>query len=145
MDTSLSVRIENFVRVKSFLAQFVHQFDSSTHFSIITFAGDAIVRCKFSDSQCQSADGVHDLISQIPDQLSFGTYTDKALIAANKTVFTSEGADREDANNVLIIITDGRANKHSLPYSITVPPLRVSLWDFMAYNNYHWFNYSKVL
>lgn len=127
VDESLSVKVPNYVRMKTFLTQFIYQFDPDTHFSIITFAGKANVRCKFSDKRCQTADGTYDLISEIPDKLFFGTYTDKALIAANQIVFTPENGDRADAKNVVIVITDGKTMKGAAPFSVTVPPLRVCL------------------
>ena len=124
MDASKSVGVQNFVRVKTFLIQFIHQFEPDTHFSIITFAKNPIVRCKFNQLQCQSTDATHGLISQIPDKVSWGTRTDKALIAANK-IFTPENGDRRDAANVVVVVTDGKTMKGSLPFNVTVPPLRV--------------------
>ena len=127
VDESLSVKVPNYVRMKTFLTQFIYQFDPDTHFSIITFAGKANVRCKFSDKRCQTADGTYDLISEIPDKLFYGTYTDKALIAANEIVFTPENGDRADVKNVVIVITDGKTMKGAAPFNVTVPPLRVCL------------------
>ena len=125
VDRSMSVKVPNFVRVKSFLIQFIHQFDPDTHFSVITFAKEPTVQCKFADSQCQTADGTHDLISKIPDKLYWGTFTDKALIAADQIVYTPENGDRADASNLIMVITDGKTMKGSLPFNVTVPPLRV--------------------
>ena len=126
VDSSLSIKVPNFVRVKTFLTQFVHFFDATTHFSIITFAKYPVVRCRFSDKECQGPDGVQDLITTIPDKLYWGTFTDRALVEANQTVFIPENGDRPDASNVVIVITDGKPMKGSAPYNVTVPPLRVS-------------------
>lgn len=125
MDASKSVGVRNFVRVKTFLIQFIHQFEPDTHFSIITFSKNPIVRCKFNQPQCQSPDATHGLISQIPDKLSWGTHTDRALIAADQIVFKPENGDRGDAANVVVVLTDGKTMKGSLPFNVTVPPLRV--------------------
>ena len=130
MDASLSVGLSNFVRVKTFLIQFIHQFDPDTHFSIITFAKTPTVQCKFSDSQCQTTDGTHDLISEIPDKLRFGTFIDKAFVAADQIVFTSENGDRADANNLVVCITDGKTMRGSTPFNVTVPPLRVCFYNY---------------
>ena len=116
----------NFVRVKTFLVQFIHQFDPDTHFSVITFAKTPTVRCKFADRQCQSTDGTHDLISEIPDELRWGTRTDLAFKAADQS-FTPKNGERADASNVVVVITDGKAQKGSAPYNVTVPLLRVCL------------------
>lgn len=121
------MKVPNFVRVKTFLVQFIHQFDPDTHFSVITFAKTPTVRCKFSDRQCQSTDGTHDLISEIPDELRWGTRTDLAFKAAYQIVFTPKNGERADASNVVVVITDGKAQKGSAPYNVTVPLLRVCL------------------
>ena len=129
VDSSKSVGVSNFVRVKTFLIQFIHQFRLDTHFSIITFSRKPIVRCKFDSPQCQSPDGTHRLISEIPDKVSWGTATDKALIAANDIAFAPENGERPDAANIVVILTDGRTMKGSQPFNVTVPPLRVRvLW-----------------
>ena len=129
VDSSKSVGVLNFVRVKTFLIQFIHQFEPDTHFSVITFARNPTVRCKFDSPQCQSPDATHRLISEIPDKVSWGTATDKALIAANQTVFAPANGERADAANIIMIVTDGRTMKGSLPFNVTVPPLRVRvLW-----------------
>lgn len=125
VDSSLSVGVQNFVRVKMFLIQFIHQFEPNTHFSIITFSKNPIVRCKFDDPKCQSTDATHDLVQEIPDKVSWGTYTDKALVAANDIVYTAENGDRADAANVVVVITDGKTMKGSQSFNVTVPPLRV--------------------
>ena len=121
------MKVPNFVRVKTFLVQFIHQFDPDTHFSVITFAKTPTVRCKFSDRQCQSTDGTHDMISEIPDELRWGTRTDLAFKAAYQIVFTPKNGERADASNVVVVITDGKAQKGSAPYNVTVPLLRVCL------------------
>ena len=134
VDASLSVKLPNYIRVKTFLTQFIHQFEPSTHFSIMTFAKHPTVHCKFSDNKCQTSDDTHVLIENIPDKLSWGTYTDRALVEADKTVFTPENGDRADAPNVAVIITDGKTMKGSAPYNVTVPPLRVCSVLFLCIN-----------
>ena len=125
IDSSKSVGVQNFVRVKTFLIQFIHQFEPDTHFSIITFSRKPAVRCKFDSPECQSPDATHRLIAEIPDKVSWGTATDKALVAADKEVFTPMNGERADAANIVVVVTDGRTMKGSLPFNVTVPPLRV--------------------
>lgn len=124
VDSSKSVGVQNYVRVKTFLIQFIHQFEPDTHFSVITFSRKPIVQCKFDSPQCQSPDATHGLISEIPDKVSWGTATDRALVAADQIVFTRENGERADAANIVVVVTDGRTMKGSLPFNITVPPLR---------------------
>ena len=130
VDASVSVRVPNYVRVKTFLTQFVHYFPTNTHFSLITYARNATLRCKFSDQQCQSAESTHDLIADIPDKLAWGTRTDRALIAADKIVFKPENGDRPDAENLVMVLTDGRTNRGSASFNDTIPPLRVGFVTF---------------
>lgn len=124
VDASVSVRVPNYVRVKTFLTQFVHYFPTNTHFSLITYARNATLRCKFSDQQCQNAESTHDLIADIPDKLAWGTRTDRALIVADKIVFKPENGDRPDAENLVMVLTDGRTNRGSASFNDTIPPLR---------------------
>lgn len=126
VDASRSVGIQNLVRVKTFLIQFIHQFEPDTHFSVITFAKQPTVECTFDSPQCQSPDATHRTISEIPDKVSGGTRTDKALLAATD-VFNPENGDRSDAANIVVVVTDGRTMKSSLPFNVTVPPLRVNI------------------
>ena len=142
MDSSLSVKLPNYIRVKTFLTQFIHQFNPNTHFSMMTFAKYPTLHCKFSDNQCQTSDDTHTLIENIPDKLYWGTYTDRALVEANKTVFTPENGDRPDAPNVAMIVTDGKTMKGSAPYNDTIPPLRVCLILLLCINIMRIFVYA---
>ena len=85
------------------------------------------MQCKLSDSNCQGTDSTHDTIAEIPDKVSWGTFTDRALIAADQIVYTAENGDRPDASNVVVVITDGKTMKGSLPFNDTIPPLRVGV------------------
>ena len=55
-----------------------------------------------------------------------GTRTDIALQMANSGLFSSSGGDRGDKRNVLVVITDGKTNRGSKPYSSVLAPLIVS-------------------
>ena len=127
VDSSKSVGVLNFVRVKTFLIQFIHQFSPDTHFSVITFSRKSTVLCKLNSPQCQSPDATHSLVSEIPDKVSWGTRTDTALVDADQIVFKPENGERADAANIVVVITDGRTNPGSLPFNVTVPPLRVNI------------------
>ena len=54
-----------------------------------------------------------------------GTRTDRALVAAAAKLFTPAGGDRQDADNIAIVMTDGKTRKGSAPYQEVVPPLKV--------------------
>ena len=46
---------------------------------------------------------------------------------ANSGLFSSGGGDRADKPNVLVVITDGKTNSGSKPYSSVLAPLIVSV------------------
>lgn len=56
-----------------------------------------------------------------------GTRTDLALEMAANQIFSAAGGDREDAGNVLVVLTDGKTNSASKKYKDVLAPLQVSL------------------
>lgn len=91
------------------------------------FAETAKVLNTFDDSDFYSNKAVRHLIDSIPTNLGSRTYIDRALEAANETLFTEEGGDRPEFPNLLILLTDGRTNENSKNYSEIVPFLKVGL------------------
>ena len=79
----------------------------------------------FADTQYYSAASVHHLIESIPETLGGRTYIDRALKKANAALFTEQGGDRPEFPNVLILLTDGRTNDKSEPFSSIIPSLKV--------------------
>lgn len=54
-----------------------------------------------------------------------GTRTDRALILANTGLYSAQGGYRDNLPNVLFVLTDGKTNRGSKPYSIVLGPLLV--------------------
>ena len=57
----------------------------------------------------------------------FMTRMDRGLQSAYYELFTSRAGDRTGKQNVLLVFTDGRPfpPPKVLPFSVTIPPLRV--------------------
>ena len=97
----------------------------ATHVGYILFAQHAILLNNFTDTKYHSGENVHSLITGLSDRTFRGTFIDRALIKANGSLFTPRGGDRPEAPNVLILMTDGKTNHRSEPFSEIVPSLRV--------------------
>ena len=97
----------------------------ATHVGYILFAKTANLLNTFADTEYYSRENVHSLLTSIPDHLQGSTFIDRALIKANDSLFTPMGGDRPEAPNVLVLMTDGRTNKASRPFSEIVPSFRV--------------------
>lgn len=97
----------------------------SAHVGYILFAKKAQLLNTFADPEYYNRENVYNLIKSIPDDLGSRTFIDKALIKANDSLFTPSGGDRPDAPNTLILMTDGRTNEASVPFSDIIPSLKV--------------------
>ena len=114
---------------KGFFAELVGALNISrdaTHVGIILFARKGKVISTFADEKFYNKEALYQFIENIPDKRSMPTRIDRALIAANKSLFTPEGGDREKFPNVLIALTDGRSHPDSTPFAEIVPSLKVS-------------------
>ena len=128
VDRTNSVGMTNFRMLKGFLLQLSDAMPigpDAAHVGYILFAKTPNLLNTFADTKYYSRENVHSLLTSIPDQLQGGTFIDKALIKANNSLFTPMGGDRPEAPNVLVLMTDGRTNKASRPFSEIVPSLRV--------------------
>ena len=83
----------------------------------------------FADTEYHSGEKVYDLLKGIPDNLGSPTFIDRALKEANLSLFTEKGGDRPKFPNVLILMTDGRTNSKSEPFSNIIPSLQVKHVD----------------
>lgn len=95
------------------------------HVGYILFAKNAQLLNTFADPEYYNSANVYNLIKSIPDDLGSRTFIDRALIKANDSLFTPSGGDRPDAPNTLILMTDGRTNDASVPFSDIIPSLKV--------------------
>ena len=130
VDKTKSLGVENFLLLKGFLQELVdkmHIGPDATHTAIMTFDLKPKVLSTFADTQLYSNDAVHQLIAELPIKLGKRTFIDKALITAHEKLFSEEGGDRPKYPNVLILLTDGRTNVNSKPFSQIIPLLKVSV------------------
>ena len=128
VDKTQSVGLENFRLLKGFVLELCNALTigpEATHTGVILFANYPEVLNTFADSAYYSGGSVHRLVQSIPDNLGSRTYIDRALIAANDKLFTEVGGDRPEFPNVLILLTDGRTNSKSEPFSSIIPSLEV--------------------
>ena len=129
-DKTKSIGKDNFQLLKGFLLQITGSMDISpktTHEAVITFANNSKVLNTFGDNQYHSNEAMHMLIEGINDNLNSPTRTDRALKAANDQLFTTEGGDRPQFPNSLVLFTDGRTHPDSTPYDQIVPLLEVGI------------------
>ena len=130
IDKTSSLGVPNFLLLKGFLLELVAALNigpDATHTGIITFNRKPKVVSNFANSMLYSNEAVHDFLAKISVVLGDRTFTDKALMAAANKLFTEEGGDRPDFPNVLILLTDGRTNPTSKPFSTIIPHLEVRI------------------
>ena len=130
VDKTKSLGVPNFLLLKGFLLELVdamHIGPNETHTAIMTFSRKPTILTKFADSQLYNNEAVHQFIANIPVFLGGRTFTDKALLAAADRLFIPGAGDRPKYPNVLILLTDGRTNSKSKPFSEITPKLKVRL------------------
>lgn len=128
VDKTKSIGAENFLLLKGFLLQLADALTigpNATHVGYILFAKYPEVLNTFGDTKYHSGEEVNNLLQGIPTKLSSPTFIDRALKEANVSLFTKEGGDRPDFPNVLILLTDGKTNEASEPFSKIIPSLEV--------------------
>ena len=91
---------------------------------IIVYSNQATLQFNFNKQEYYTLAALQAAIRAIPHTRG-GTRTDKALEMANDQLFTPGAGDRAHANNVLIVLTDGKTNSGSKPYSQVLKPLQV--------------------
>ncbi|PFX33735.1 Collagen alpha-6(VI) chain [Stylophora pistillata] len=127
IDKTKSIGVPNFLLLKGFLLELVHGLDigpEKTHTGVITFNRKPKVLSTFANEKLYSNKAVHDFITGISVVLGDHTFIDKALNTAAQKLFTEEGGDRPNFPNALILLTDGRSNSNSKPFSSIVPLLQ---------------------
>jgi len=129
LDRTRSLTIADFMLAKGFFAKLLGALNISrdaTHVGIILFAKYGNVISTFAEETFYSKEALYRFIENIPDKRFMPTRIDRALIAANNSLFTPAGGDREKFPNVLILLTDGRTHRDSTPFAKIVPSLKVS-------------------
>ena len=130
VDKTKSLGVANFLLLKGFLLELAAAMNigpNATHTAIMTFSKKPNVLSTFANTKLHSNEAVHQFISRIPVFLGGGTFTDKALMAAADKLFIEKAGDRLKYPNVLILLTDGRTNSKSKPFSEITPKLKVIL------------------
>ena len=130
VDKTKSLGVANFLLLKGFLLELAAAMNigpNATHTAIMTFSKKPKVLSYFANAKYYSNEAVHRLISEISVFLGGGTFTDKALMAAADKLFVERAGDRLKYPNVLILLTDGRTNSKSRPFSEIIPVLKVIL------------------
>ena len=140
LDRTRSLSIVDFMMAKGFLGQLVTALNISregTHVGLILFAKKGKVFITFDNEKYYNKDDLYEFIQDLPHNRFMPTRIDRALLAANNTLFVPEGRDRERFPNVLIILTDGRTHPKSQSFAETVPSLKVSLFYSLAHYDLH--------
>ena len=136
VDKTKSLGVSNFLLLKAFLLELLdamHIGPNSTHIGVIAFNRKPKVLSTFANEMLYSRDAAHDFIAKMSLVLGDRTFTDKALMAANSRLFTEARGDRPKIPNVLILLTDGRTNPKSKPFSAITPLLKVRLYKLVAF------------
>jgi len=149
MDGSPSVGSTNFNKCKSFVKDLVGTFQISpqgTRAGIISYSETAQLFVDFADVNLQTPSAMKDIIDKIPYNPSHTTRTDRALELANSALFSSEGGDRTEKPNVLMVITDGMTDPwNSKPYPTVLEPLINQGVETIAVGVGPDINYSELL
>ena len=128
-DKTKSIRKVNFRKMKKFLVRLVSDLDISeneAHVAVMTYNKKPTILNHLNDESSYNKEALLDLIENIPKKLGSPTRTDRALVAADKELFTEAGGDRPDNPDVLVLFTDGRTHKTSQSYDEIMPSLKVS-------------------
>ena len=126
IDQTESVRQPNYVIMMDAAIDFVNFFTvdvNKTRFAIISFAEYSTVRVNFTDAEYQSRANLSNFLNGMKnDKLGRPTRTDRALESALQVLKESKG----DRQGVLLVLTDGKTNKHSRDLGEVMNETRVS-------------------
>ena len=126
VDTSSSVKRENFKVVKTFIEKLVEQMPISSrmaHVAVICYNHRAYKNWDFLSDNAQYLPTLQEAISKLVYRPG-GTRTDRGMSKASELFSPDEGA-RRNVPHVLIVITDGKTSPKSEPYSQVLKPLKV--------------------
>lgn len=130
IDRTKSVGADNYDSMLDSVSNLISKYDvgeDKTHFSIVTYAGDANVRVSLDDPKYHSQEALQQLLQEMKDKDKLGnpTRTDIALKTVGEEVFVEKNGDRPESPNIMIIFTDGGTHKSSEPYNTVIPTLEV--------------------
>ena len=112
-DRSRSMSVDNrleLIKAVNVLVNELGVSETGNHFGFVTFAVNATLHSKFSDSFYYNASN---LKSKVEEEVNFtpdrdSTRTDLAMQLIENELFTSDGGHRNNSKSVLLLITDGR-------------------------------------
>ena len=127
VDSSSSVRRDNYEKVKKFLIDLVdklHISYSMTHVGIIHYNHKPFLDWDFSDDRAQNAELLKKAIKALKYQPG-GTRTDKGMGLASQKIFESGKGERPAVPHVMLVITDGKTSSRSKKYALVLKPFKV--------------------
>ena len=127
LDSSSSVRRENYEKVKQFLIDLVdklHVSNRTTHVGVIHYNHRPFLDWNFSDDRAQNAELLKKAIEALKYQPG-GTRTDKAMDLASEDLFNDTNGVRPADRHVMLVITDGKTSSSSKEYALVLKPFKV--------------------
>ncbi|KAL1246627.1 hypothetical protein QQF64_034508, partial [Cirrhinus molitorella] len=116
LDGSGSVHYVDFSKMKAFVVEMIKSFiDHDTQFAIAQFSTDCTIHEKFQ--QIKNITVWEDAMTQIHQKYQW-TYTATAIRQLVKQLFVSTGGARPSASKILVVVTDGESNDHSLTEAV---------------------------
>ncbi|XP_078373834.1 coadhesin-like [Oculina patagonica] len=123
VDSSSSVRRDNYEHVKTFLIDLVDKMHVShrmTHVGIIHYNHRAFLDWDFNADVAQNLVALKKAIQNLKYQPG-GTRTDRGIEMASKELLPE---DRPDVPHVLLVITDGKTSRRSKKYKDVLKPFK---------------------
>jgi len=125
IDSSSSVRRENFGKVKEFMIKMIEEFDISdrkTHVGVIQYNHKSYLLWNLGKKDYYNKDQLKKAIEGIKFKPG-GTRTDLALEMAGNQLLGGPG-HRAGVPHILLVLTDGKTSSRSKPYKDILPKLR---------------------
>ena len=127
VDSSSSVRRDNFETVKNFLIKLVDKMHVSyrmTHVGVIHYNHKSFLDWNFDSDVAKNAVALKNAIKTLKYEPG-GTRTDIALEMGSNEMFKSGKGERPDVPHVMLVITDGKTSKRSKKYNTVLEPFVV--------------------
>lgn len=131
IDSSSSVRRNNFEKVKAFLIQLVDKMHIShrmTHVAVIHYNHRAYLDWDFKSDRAKNAVALKKAILNLKYQPG-GTRTDIAMDKSMEEMFKVDHGQRPDVPHVLFVLTDGKTSSRSKPYEKVLKAYKVNMYS----------------
>lgn len=131
IDSSSSVRRNNFEKVKAFLIQLVDKMHIShrmTHVAVIHYNHRAYLDWDFKSDRAKNAVALKKAILNLKYQPG-GTRTDIAMDKSMEEMFKVDHGQRPDVPHVLFVLTDGKTSSRSKPYEKVLKAYKVNIYS----------------